>query len=55
MTRDHADWEERPPIPLKGKTEAIPLFAPARTGLKRRAPELLDQVAAATEQRSQTQ
>jgi class 3 adenylate cyclase len=29
LTRDHARWAERPPVPLKGKTETVPLFAPA--------------------------
>ena len=27
---DHGQWEERPPIPLKGKEQAVPLYAPAR-------------------------
>jgi class 3 adenylate cyclase len=29
LTRDHGRWVERPPIPLKGKTEEIALYAPA--------------------------
>jgi class 3 adenylate cyclase len=28
LTRDAVTWEDRPPIPLKGKTEAIRLLAP---------------------------
>jgi class 3 adenylate cyclase len=31
LTRhDIAQWDERPPIPLKGKTESVTLYAPAR-------------------------
>ena len=29
LTRDHGVWEGRQPVPLKGKTEPIGLFAPA--------------------------
>jgi len=28
LTRAHTDWQERPPVPLKGKSESIALFAP---------------------------
>ena len=30
LRRDHGGWSERPPVPLKGKSDVIPLFAPAR-------------------------
>lgn len=29
LTRDHDNWEQRPAIPLKGKSETVTLFAPA--------------------------
>jgi adenylate cyclase len=28
LSRDFGGWEERPPVPLKGKSEAVALFAP---------------------------
>ena len=29
LSRDHGDWVERDPVPLKGKSEPVRLFAPA--------------------------
>ncbi len=29
LRRDHGDWVERDPVPLKGKSEPVRLFAPA--------------------------
>jgi adenylate cyclase len=29
LERDHGEWAERDPVPLKGKSEAVRLFAPA--------------------------